>query len=174
MLTFCPVNAPIPRMRLFERRALTRGEIELGRVMFADEIAWARVRLAQAPQLGFGAMAPLKYTLVFSHWRAARDFSAVSAPEQAWFIHELAHIWQAAQGTILALAKLGALGKRAYAYAPKPGALLTHYNIERQAEIARHLFLARIGEPAPDAPARAWLEAIWATRSQTDPTPPPA
>lgn len=152
-------------MRLFERRALTGDEIALARTVFAEEIAWGRVRVVQGPPLGYGAMAPFKHTIVFSNWRAARDFSAAPLREQGWFVHELMHVWQAAQGTTLALAKLGALGKRAYAYAPKPNAMLKHYNIERQAEIARHLFLTRHGEAPAEAPPRAWLEAVWATRS---------
>jgi hypothetical protein len=155
------------RMRIGERRALSAGEIALGRSLFDEhEIAWARVRVAQAPALGFGAMVPLGRTIIFSRWRAARDFASASIEEQGWFAHELMHVWQAARGTVLAGAKLRALGKRAYDYKPKLGLKLAHYNIERQAEIARHLFLARAGAPEPAAPDLAWLEAIWATRSK--------
>jgi hypothetical protein len=84
--------------------------------------------------------------------------------EQGWFVHELAHVWQAARGVVLAGAKLGALGKRAYLYKPRAGAVLADYNIERQAEIARHLFLARAGVCEPDMPPSGWLEDIWARR----------
>lgn len=152
------------RMRTFEQRGLTAGEAALGRVVFGEEIAWAAVRVLQAPPLGFGAMVPRGRTIVFSKWPAARDFSQAKPPEQGWFIHELAHIWQAGCGRVLAFAKLSALGDKAYAYAPKPGAALKHYNIEAQAEIARHLFLARIGEPEHGAPDRQWLEEIWTAR----------
>jgi hypothetical protein len=151
-------------MRPFERRGLTEGEIALGRSIFADEIAWPRVRIFQAPRLGFGAMVPRGRTIVFSRWRAAKDFSAASADERGWFVHELMHVWQAARGKTLALAKLGAIGAAAYRYVPKPKAKLKHYNIERQAEIARHLYLARIGAPEADQPPLDWLEAIWAGR----------
>ena len=109
-------------------------------------------------------MVPLGRTIVFSKWRAWRDFAAAPVSEQAWVVHELMHVWQAAHGRVLALAKLGALGERAYRYQPRPGAKLNHYNIERQAEIARHLYLARIGAPDPEAPPLAWLEEIWASR----------
>ena len=37
---------------------------------------------------------------------------------------------------------------------------------EQQAEIARHLFLARAGEPAAGAPAREWLEEVWREASR--------
>jgi len=147
-----------------EQRPLTESEIALGRTVFADEIDWPRIRVHQVRPLGFGAMVPLGKTIVFSKWRAARDFAKAPLGEQGWFVHELAHVWQAANGTLLAGAKLGALGKRAYLYKSRPRAKLAHYNIERQAEIVRHLFLARAGAREADAPALDWLEATWASR----------
>lgn len=151
-------------MKTGERRALTPGEIELGRMMFGDEIDWPRVRVVQAPRLGFGAMVPLGRTIVFSKWRAARDFAEATPDEQGWFVHELMHVWQAAHGVVLAGAKLGAIGKAAYLYKPKAGAKLKHYNIERQAEIARHLFLARCNACEDGMPPPGWLEDVWRSR----------
>lgn len=152
-------------LRIFERRPLTAGEIALGRSLFGDEIAWSRVRVAQAPAwFGFGAMVPVGHTIVFARWRARLDFSEAGAAERGWFVHELAHVWQAARGVVLAGAKLGALGDKAYAYAPRPDASLKTYNIERQAEIARHLYLSREGVAEKGMPEPAWLEAIWAER----------
>jgi hypothetical protein len=158
-----PVEKRQDLMQVGQRRTLTSGEVELGATVFADEIPWPKVRIFQAPALGFGAMVPLRRTIVFSKWRASCDFARASRWDQGWFVHELAHVWQAARGVVLAGAKLGALGKAAYAYKPaKPK--LSAYNIERQAEIARHLFLARLGSPEADAPDRAWLEETWASR----------
>lgn len=154
----------IARMKLFKSRPLTAGEIALGRSIFGNAIDWAGMRIFQAPFLGFGAMVPFGRTIVFSKWRAARDFSKASPSEQGWFIHELTHAWQAKRGVLLAAAKLSALGKGAYAYTPRTGACLKNYNIERQAEIARHLFLERVGAPESGAPQRAWLEDVWAKR----------
>ena len=152
-------------MATWERRALTAGEVALGRSVFGDEIEWRRVRIVQAPKLfGFGAMVPLGRTIVFSRWRAACDFAAAPLDDQGWFVHELMHVWQAANGVVLAGAKLRAIGKRAYAYKPHPGAKLGSYNIERQAEIARHLFIARCGACVADMPSRDWLETVWETR----------
>lgn len=151
-------------MALGERRALSAGEIRLGQIVFGEEIVWPKVRLLQAPPLGFGAMVPLGRTIVFSHWRARRDFSGAERWLQGWLVHELAHVWQAGRGVLLAPAKLKAIGRAAYRYEPKPEAKFASYNIERQAEIARHLFLARADAADPEAPPRAWLEAIWATR----------
>ena len=150
-------------MKPGQRRALTAGEIALGRSVFGDEIAWSKIRIFQASPLGFGAMVPIGRTIVFSKWRAAYDFSAASMWDKGWFVHELTHVWQAARGVFLAGAKLGALGKAAYVYKPR-SPKLSAYNIERQAEIARHLFLARAGAAEEGAPAKEWLEQTWATR----------
>lgn len=152
-------------MNPWERRPLSDGEIALGRTMFGDEIDWPRVRVVQVPKrLGFAAMVPLGKSILFSKWRARRDFSRAPATEQAWFIHELAHVWQARRGVVLALAKIGALGRSAYSYKAKEDARLRDYNIEGQAEIARHLFLARCGCPERKSPPQSWLEAVWARR----------
>ncbi|MES1199415.1 MAG: vgr related protein [Pseudomonadota bacterium] len=151
-------------MELFERRALTGAELALAREIFGDEIAWARVRVVQWPPLFFWAMAPLRHTVLYSRLRARRDFSEAPLEEQGVFIHELAHIWQAAHGTVLAAAKLNAIGKRAYLYEAKKGARLGDYNIEAQAEIVRHLFMARRGASEPGAASADWLEAIWSGR----------
>lgn len=155
---------PVHLMKTFERRPLTAGEIALGRSVFGDEIDWPRVRVMQAPRLGFGAMAPFGRSIIFSKWRARRDFAEASLDEQGWFIHELTHIWQSARGMLLPIAKLNALGRKAYAYKARGGATLRSYNIERQAEIARHLFLVRAGACEKGAPPRDWLEAVWAGR----------
>ena len=153
-----------PQMRAFERRALTAGEIALGRAMFGDDIDWARVRITQLPAWGFFAMVPFGRTIVYANVRAWRDFSRAPIEDQGIFVHELCHVWQAARGMILAFAKLGALGRRAYQYEPRAGAALRDYNIESQAEIARHLFEWRLGAPDSEAPSRTWLEDIWARR----------
>jgi hypothetical protein len=152
------------RMHTGARRALTEGEVALGLVVFADEIAWERVRVLQAPRFGFGAMAPFGGLIIFSNWRAAQDFAEAPVGEQGWFVHELAHVWQSTRGMFLPALKLGALGKGAYAYKARKSAAFKEYNIERQAEIARHLWLARTGVREAGMPEHAWLEDVWASR----------
>lgn len=154
----------LARMFAFERRRLTGGEKDIARVVFGREIDLDAVRIQQAPPAPFAAMVPHRRTIVFSMWRAARDFADAAAGERAWFVHELAHIWQARRGVVLAAAKLRALGREAYEYRWEPGKQLGDYNIEQQAEIARHLYLARIGQPDPAAPSREQLEDVWPIR----------
>jgi hypothetical protein len=145
-------------MRAGERRALTAGERAIAQSMFGEALRLERLRITQAPRLGFGAMAPFGRTIVFSNWIAARDFAEAPLGEQGWFVHELTHCWQAQRGLVPAYAKLGALGRRAYDYSLAPDKPLHRYNIEQQGEIARHLFLARRGGAQPNLRA---LEAIW-------------
>lgn len=154
-------GAPIARMRAGERRALTAGERALAAPIFAERLPLDDLRIAQAPRLPFWAMVPVGRTVVFSLWRAAHDFAQTDRGEQGWLIHELAHCWQARRGVFLAGAKLRALGVRAYRYQLTPGKPLGAYNIEQQAEIVRHLFLARIGAPEPGAPPLAQLQGLW-------------
>lgn len=152
-------------MDVWERRPLSEGEVALSRTIFGDEIGWEKVRVVQVPdRLGFAAMAPFRNTILFSKWRAWRDFSRAPLGEQAWLVHELTHVWQAHRGVPLMVAKLAALGRRAYRYRAKDGARLKDFNIERQAEIARHLFLSRAGQLDEKAPSAHWLEAVWASR----------
>ncbi|MET0182622.1 MAG: hypothetical protein ABW199_07030 [Caulobacterales bacterium] len=154
--------SPSIRMRDWERRKLTEAEIRIGQSMFADEIDWSRVRIAQAPAVIFSAMVPFGDTIWFGRWRAPRDFSQTFNTEQAWFIHELAHVWQARRGKVLAVSKLSALHKHHYHVELRPGAGLDAYNIEAQGEVARFLYLARCGEKTR-IPLEE-LEKLWASR----------
>lgn len=156
-------------MATFEKRSLSAGEIALGRTIFGEELDWPRLRVVQAPKLGFGAMAPLSFSVLFSHWRAACDFAEAGLGEQGWFLHELTHVWQSASGRVVPLAKLHALGKRAYQVRPERGDSFVAHNIEAQAEIVRLLFLARAGAAPKDAPPREWLEKAWASRPKIRP-----
>ncbi len=155
-------SVALARMRTGERRALTAGERAMAAAMFAARLPLDGIAIFQAPPLPFQAMVPLGKTVVFSLWRAARDFTQADRGEQGWLIHELAHCWQARQGIVLPVAKLRALGSRAYRYDLAPGKPFGAYNIEQQAEIVRHLFLARVGAPECGAPPLMHLEEVWA------------
>jgi hypothetical protein len=146
-------------MRMGERRRLTDGEKRIARSMFGEDLDDARIRIWQVPRLGFAAMVPFGDTIVFSQWRAPRDFSEAGVEAQGWLIHELMHCWQARCGRVLAFAKLSALGFNAYSFAC--GAPFAAYNIEQQAEIARYLFHARMDAPIA-GPTQPELESLWA------------
>lgn len=150
------------RMRAFARRALTAGEIALAQTVFADRIDYSRVRIHYVPVMPHGAMVPLGKTIVHgAAWPPPTDFMADTLDRQGWFVHEMAHVWQATIGTPLALAKLNALGTAAYRVVIDPARSFFDYNIEQQAEIARFIFLARSGRPHPDGPPVRTLERLW-------------
>jgi hypothetical protein len=149
------------RMQAFDSRPLTSGEMMIVRFMFGDETRFVKTRVIQSPRLGFGAMVPSARTIFFSQWAAAWDFTHCSLDERGWFVHELVHVWQALNGRVMPVAKLSALGAAAYIYQYEPGKPFSAYNIEQQAELGRHLFLARNGRPAREAPKLEALEEIW-------------
>jgi len=160
------MNRVPPRLKLFERRSLTPGEIALARTVFGDAIAYDAVRVLQGPRWPFyGAIAPFRRTIIHGAWPAARDFSLASLDEQGWFIHEMTHLYQAAQGAVLAWSKLRAFGRKAYRFELKAGDRFEVFNIEQQAEIARALFLARMAE-SRQPEVLAALEAIWPVKSR--------
>lgn len=146
-------------MRWFTGRRLTNGEMKLARQVFGDSIPYRRLRIVQVPPISWGAMVPFGRVIYFSKWRAHRDFADAPLKVQAWFIHEMAHVWQASRGKVLIFGKLGALGKGAYKV-PKDKSF-RKMGIEAQAEVARRLFLARAGAPADDGPAQDELEKLW-------------
>jgi hypothetical protein len=152
----------IPRMRPLEVRRLTAGEQALARIVFGTKTDFSAVKLRQLPKgLNFGAMVPLGQGILFSDWVAAADFTDSPVGEQGWFIHELAHVWQARAGMVLAAAKARALGARAYKVQLIPGKPFAAYNLEQQAELARFVFHGRTGRPLADAPPHAAVEALW-------------
>ena len=93
---------------------------------------------------------------------ARLDFADPATPlgAQATFVHELTHVWQAQRGVNLLMAKLRAGdGAAAYAYGEPGAADFFELNIEQQAMLVEHAFLARRGQPAP-FPAERYLAAL--------------
>lgn len=141
-----------------ESRSLTPGEIALCRSVFGRAIDYSKVRLFKGKWWPFhppnAAMAPSGS--IWFHPKAGGwtdDFSRESLPRQGFFIHEMTHVWQAQRAGRLYLPLMRHPFCR-YDYELKPGKPFHHYGIEQQAEIVRHVFLARHGtEVHPDPPA---------------------
>jgi hypothetical protein len=144
-----------------ERRALTPGEITLARSMFGDAIDYSRVRLVRGKWWLFhprhAAMAPMGN--IHFHpdgggW--SDDFSNEPLGRQAFFIHEMTHVWQAQAKGRFYLPLMRHPFCR-YAYAVKPGKAFDRYGLEQQAEIVTHRFLADRGAPIASPPPRELL-----------------
>ena len=137
-------------------RFLTIGEIALARSVFGQAIDYSRVRLIEGKWWPFqprrSAMAPTGN--IYFHpdgggW--SEDFAAEPLHRQGFFIHELTHVWQTqAKGRFyLPLMRHPFCH---YRYRLVPGRRFERYGLEQQAEIVRHVFLARHGALLPDAP----------------------
>lgn len=142
-------------------RPLTPGEIELARSMFGDAIDYAQVQLIEGKWWPFqprnAAMAPMGH--IYFHPEAggwSDDFSTEPLGRQAFFIHEMTHVWQTQTRGRFYLPLMRHPFCR-YSYELKPGKTFERYGLEQQAEIVTHVFLASRGAPLPHAPPREML-----------------
>lgn len=130
-------------------RTLTSGERDLAREVFGDSLDAGKVAIFALPVWNRAFVTGAR--LIF--WPAAsacRDFSTAPLHLQGVFVHELTHVWQAQSGVNLILAKLRAGdGHRAYAYDLSLPCEFAGLNIEQQAMIVQHAFLARKGADTP-------------------------
>lgn len=142
---------PEPRMKRLSMRRLTAGERALAAEMFGERLDAGRVRIMAIP-LWNRAFVAGPGLIVWPATSARLDFSAPQVPlrTQAVFVHELAHVWQAQNGVSLILAKLRA-GDQAnsYAYDLSAGPAFSDLNIEQQAMVVEHAFLASRGGRTP-------------------------
>ena len=142
-------------MKPLRARRLTAGERALAAEMFGAGLDTARVRLFALPVWGRAFVAGPG--LIVWPARAARaDFAAPDVPlfVQSVLVHELTHVWQAQNGVRLLLAKLKAGDSdAAYAYdlsgEPSGAAAFARLNIEQQAMVVQHAFLASRGAATP-------------------------
>jgi hypothetical protein len=134
-------------------RRLAQGERALAAQVFGDSLDAGRVRLLAIPfwtrpfVAGGGLM-------VWPARTARADFAAPDAPvaEQAMFVHELVHVWQAQHGLNLLLAKLRAGdGPDAYAYDLAGRPRFSALNLEQQAMVVEDAFRRLHGDAAPHA-----------------------
>ena len=142
-------------------RPLTSGEVELARSIFGGAMDYSRVRLFRGKwwplQPRRSAMAPTGS--IWFHpdgggW--SDDFSKEPLGLQAFWMHEMTHVWQAQKRGRLYLPLMRHPFCR-YAYQLEPGRQFERYGIEQQAEIVRHRFLADRGAIVPIEPPRSLL-----------------
>lgn len=155
-------DTPTRRMKPLALRPLTDGERALAREVFADAIDLSIVRLLALPLWRRGFV-PSARLIVWPAAFALADLSCAPLGVQAVLVHELAHVWQAQRGVFLPLAKLRA-GDSAgsYAYDLAEGPPFAELNIEQQAMVVEHAFLAGRGGAVPHPPALyAEASAAW-------------
>ena len=137
-------------------RAMTAGEIDLARAIFGDSIDYQRVRLVKRKWWPFQpkriAMAPcgnIHFHPDGGLWSG--DFSRENLNRQGLFIHEMTHVWQSQKAGRFYLPLMRHPFCR-YGYQLVPGRPFGRYGLEQQAEIVRHIFLARNGGHPPIVP----------------------
>lgn len=152
-----------PAMRqAFRLRRLTDGERALAQDVFGAGLDLRRTAILAAPLWPRAFVAGARL-IVWPARALPADFAAAPLGLQAAFVHELAHVWQAQRGVFLPLAKLRAGDSaRAYAYALAEETDFAALNIEQQAMVVEHAFLAARGAVAPYPPhVYARLQAAW-------------
>ena len=81
-------------------RRLTDNEIKMAKLIFADSIDYARVKIYQGipclPTMQV-AVSP-NGNIYFPRNNCPDDFALASESHQIWMIHELTHVWQYQQG----------------------------------------------------------------------------
>jgi hypothetical protein len=136
-------------MKLLRLRRLTSAERALASDMFGDGLDAGRIRIFAIPvwPRAFVAGASL---IVWPARAALEDFGQAPLRAQATFVHELTHVWQAQHGVNLLFAKLRA-GDSAQSYACEltPQTDFAALNIEQQAMVVEHAFLATRGAATP-------------------------
>ena len=125
------------------------GALDSGRVRMLAIPVWPRAFVA-GPSL-----------IVWPARTLPADFGAASLRAQATLVHELTHVWQAQNGVRLILAKLRAGDSAAaYAYDLTADTDFAALNIEQQAMVVEHAFLASRGAATPFA-AELYVNAVW-------------
>ena len=136
-------------------RGLTAGEIALAQALFKDVIDYDRVTVHNHKFVFFqannGGMTPNGAIYAVGSGYSG-DYSLGSVKTQAFFIHEMTHVWQYQVKVMNPIA--AAIGEycrclgryaRAYRYELTAGKDLLQYRLEQQAQIVQDYYLLRIG-----------------------------
>ena len=144
-------------------RRLTEAERALAHEVFGTAIDPSRVRILALP-LWPRAFVAGPGLIAWPARDLPADFGDAALPLQAVFVHELTHVWQAQAGVWLPWAKLRAGDSgAAYAYDLAADLQFSGLNIEQQAMVVQHAFLASRGVQTP-FPARLYAEISGAWR----------
>jgi hypothetical protein len=146
------------RMKPLQLRPLGAAERALAAEVFGAGLDCGPMRVLALP-VWRRAFVAGPCLMVWPAASARADFSLAPLSAQAMFVHELAHLWQAQNGVGLLRAKLRAGdGAAAYAYDRAGVQDFAALNIEQQAMVIEHAFLASHGAKTP-LPAHIYAEA---------------
>ena len=135
-------------------RPLTAGETALAREAFGAALRYEPIRFLKAPWPVTRAFVPGSWLgrdwIVWPGKTLPEDLAAAPLKQQATFIHELTHVWQAQNGVNLLTGKLKAGDRPAsYAYPVGMDCIWEGLNIEQQAMVVEHRFRLSKGQQVP-------------------------
>lgn len=129
-----------------DSRSLTSGEIEMAKLVFADSIDYSKVKVHRGGYwLFFGfqdkntAVTP-NGEMYFPGDTFKEDYSTLSDSQQAWFMHEMTHVWQYQLDYPIKWVR-GPRPNMSYDYTLSPDKKLRDFNMEAQGDILRDYFL---------------------------------
>lgn len=128
------------RMKPLALRWLTPAEQALARAVFGSGIRPQRVRIFAQPVFP-RPFTPGSAGIVYPVAEALADFTEGGLSDQATFVHEMVHVWQAQHGVILPLAKLQAGDSDAAYRYDLDRQTFPEMNIEQQARVVEHHFV---------------------------------
>lgn len=143
---------------------MSAGEIEIVRSIFGKAIDCAKVTIRRRKWAFFQprrvTMAPRGHIHFHPDSSAyCDDFADAPLHRQAFFIHEMTHVWQTQTRGDWFLV-LNRMPWARYDYALKPGWKLAQYGIEQQARIVEHAFLLRNGARIPGVADKAAYDVL--------------
>ncbi len=142
--------------------------------MFGDAINYDKVTIRRRKFMPFQpqriTMAPMGHLHFHPDSDAyCDDFAAASLNAQAFFIHEMAHVWQSqTKGRWYLVLRRHPFCR--YRYTLSPGKPLHRYGIEQQAMIVQHAFMLRRGAKLAGVADKAAYEMLVRFPGATLPT----
>jgi hypothetical protein len=123
-----------------QSRPLTDGEKRLCHSIFSTQIDFSLPQICASYWiLKHYAMSP-NGNVYFHPEDYLLDYSQASLGKQAWFIHEMTHVWQVQQGINVFWR---ALFNRRYRYELQPDKHFLSYGVEQQAQMVQDYFIQR-------------------------------
>ncbi|NSX56904.1 hypothetical protein [Parasulfitobacter algicola] len=132
-------------------RGLTEGEIELAQALFGDAIDYSTIRIFDRGYQNIANEVTSPNGNIY-YPREGRgeefysdDFSTASISKQAYFMHELAHVWQYQNGTNLIFRRIVEGGDYDYTDKLTSGVPFSEWGIEEQASYFEDVFRGAYG-----------------------------
>lgn len=123
-----------------QQRELTDGEKSLVQSIFGEQINLDQPKIFASFWVMKGYAISPNGNIYFNPHDYLLDFSQARLGKQAWFIHEMTHVWQVQQGMKIIRR---ALFDRRYHYLLQAGKDFLSYGVEQQAQMVQDYFTQR-------------------------------